>query len=679
MQKSILVFFLISLTQIVFSENNRVHVPIPGISQKFNTEDTIQKLLMVKKIPIQKLEGVNQDIDLENGVLKDFEKYTSKLNDTSKTLYTFDNPFNAKKAFSADETILKATAQRNAGKQEYKIKVEQLATPDSFISDSLKKDRQLSAGRFSITSDKQKVNIIFNGGSPAQLVKILKEQAEDLISIRSIHDTSESIVINIRAQKTGKKYHLKFEGNLSPLLESGLISQQKFSEKLFAPDLSLAVSQNSTPLLKEKTRLILKPGNTALSTVQDPNGKIEKKTLLIYSIHRKIYPQTIKQTLVKPDLGIQALKPIRISNIQVFGDSLISFLEKKNKPKSIESNFTEIVVLEFNDGATKTLSYTTDGTFTNSLLPYTGKSLKTIRFQNKNTFSEFEVADIRLKTQINQGGIQPKNLISKADDALFTLDGVTIKRKDNLINDVVPGVNLELIAPSKQEITLNIDYDYDLIQKDISDWVNAYNQTMEYLSILTKSDQDRTPLHKKKKTDLKKGLFQTESSFINLKNTLRTISGKSYPTGSDVSMLNQIGIYTKKPGGINTGSSTWEAVKMGLLNLDMDKLTEMLKKDFSGVKNIFAYDTDGDLRMDTGVAYSINTMLRFAIGQTGFIERKIAFNKSKQKDNHKEILQLKDGLDQYEMAQRIKFGRMNQAIAESESKQKWLNGQFKSH
>ncbi|MCX7871610.1 MAG: hypothetical protein N2485_08635, partial [bacterium] len=75
---------------------------IPGASDKFNTEDAIQKLMAVKKIPITEKELNIKDIEIENSIIRDFSQYLRNLDSKSKSLYDYQSPFREMKGYSDD-------------------------------------------------------------------------------------------------------------------------------------------------------------------------------------------------------------------------------------------------------------------------------------------------------------------------------------------------------------------------------------------------------------------------------------------------------------------------------------------------------------------------------------------------------------------------------------------------
>ncbi|MEM5878824.1 MAG: flagellar filament capping protein FliD [Candidatus Aenigmatarchaeota archaeon] len=308
------------------------------------------------------------------------------------------------------------------------------------------------------------------------------------------------------------------------------------------------------------------------------------------------------------------------------------------------------------------------------------KEIEKIVLENQNTDKEVKIANIKIFSTPDDEKFTPKNYITKASDAEFELDGVKIKRKNNNIDDVIDGVTLNLKRETDYPVTVKVDYNYQKIEEAILDWVNAYNQAMEYLHIVTEPNLDRTPLHERSQENLKKGVFQAENSFISLKNKLRQVAANSYKTKyeREMAVLEQIGIYTKKSGNFTANSEEWESAKMGLLSVDQEKLRSVLKSRLDGVEEMFASDQDGDLVKESGVAVSANQNLRIAIGNGSFTQMRIAANDRRIKDKQKDVEEMTAKLSDYELELRRKYGKMNQALSETEAKQKWLNNQFKS-
>ena len=159
------------------------------------------------------------------------------------------------------------------------------------------------------------------------------------------------------------------------------------------------------------------------------------------------------------------------------------------------------------------------------------------------------------------------NTQQAAADASVSLDGFTITSADNIIDDVVPGVTLNLNETTTSAVTLRVDTDQDAIIANIEALVSSYNNVMgrvnEELVFNGVVDKDR---------------MQGDGTLRGLQQALFSTVGNS------VSGLS--GEYTALSTiGITTGSS-------GMLEIDKDELKEALNTDVTAVADLFITNTD---------------------------------------------------------------------------------------
>ncbi len=682
MRVSIIFLILAGFYAAAFSQdaNNQVHFNIPGNNQ-INTEDTIQKFLLIKKIPIQKKETEIQDYKLENDIVKDLTKYLRDLDEKSRALYDFKTPFREMVGSSSDPAVLDVSAERKAKKDTYKITVLQIAKPDSFKSSSFPKDKTLPPCEFTITISGKILKFKFAGGTIYQLADALQQQAQDAIEVRIINDTDASSILVISGKETGEKNKLKFSGDISALKEINLLGEGEAKTDEKNIDFSKLTARSANPITSDSNRVRLLPGDEGEVNLSQDNIKITEGSIFYFNASMSPYNPVSKESNINAtNVDINLMEPVSVSNVTVSGGSLITYYEEKKIPPETVSNFTEILTLSFDDGTVKSYYIDNTGNFSNSLATYKDKTIDKVTVRNKNTDREFMISDARLVTKISEGGIQPKNVISKASDSIINFDGVEVKRDKNIIDNLVDGVTLNLKSESKEQVTASIDHDYKKIEDALLAWIDSYNKSMEYLHIVTTPSLDHTPLSQRSPDNLKIGAFQTESPVIILMNRLRTIPAAPYKTvyTRELSLLEQIGIYTKKNGTFSVNSEEWNSTKMGLLNIELEKFRNALKSRFDGVEQLFAYDTHGDMVKDSGAAVSVNQTLRLSIGTGSFFDERIVFNNRKIGDEQKEIEKMNRDLVTYEQDLREKYGKMNQVLTETANKEKWLNGQLKS-
>ncbi len=683
MKISIIIMIMAGFFSTVFSQDagNQVHFNIPGNNQ-INTEDTIQKLLLIKKIPIQKKEAEIQDYKLESDIARDITKYLRDLDDKSRALYDFKTPFRDMVGTSSDPAVLEVSAERKAKKEDYKIKVLQTAKPDSFMSSSYPKNKALPPCEFTVSIGGKSFKFKFAGGTIYQLADALQQQARDVIDTRIINDTDTSSILVISGKDTGEKNKLNFSGDISALREINLLGEgePKTDEKKI--DFSRLSAKSANPISSDSNRVRLMPGDEGEVNLLQENIRISEGTVFYFNALMRPYnPAPAETNINAPNLDINLMEPVSVSNVTVSGGSLISYFEENKKAPEIISNYTEILTLSFDDGTGKSYYIDNTGNFSNSLGTYKDKTVVKLTVRNKNTDREFLISDARLVTKISEGGIQPKNIISRACDSIINFDGVEVKRDKNIIDNLIDGVTITLKSESKEPVTASIDHNYKKIEDSLSAWIESYNKTMEYLHVVTTPNLDHTPLSQRSQDNLKIGAFQAESPVIILMNRLREIPSAPYKTIYDrqLSLLEQIGIFTKRNGSFDKNSDEWNSARIGLLNFELEKFRSELKTRFEGVEQLFAYDTHGDLIKDSGAAVAINQTLRLSLGAGSFFEERIVFNNNKIKDGQKDIEKMNRDLVIYEQDLREKYGKMNQVLTETANKEKWLNSQMKNN
>ncbi|MGA2141383.1 MAG: flagellar filament capping protein FliD, partial [Brevinematales bacterium] len=480
---------------------------------------------------------------------------------------------------------------------------------------------------------------------------------------------------------TGEKSRLNFTGDISALKEMNLLGEGEAKTDEKKIDFSRLAAVSANPITSDADKVRLMPGDEGNVGLSQDNIKVTVETVFYFNASMSPFsPSKQESGAAASNLNLDLMEPVSVSNVTVSGGSLISYFEENKTPPETVSNYTEIITLSFNDGTIKTYFIDNTGNFSNSLATYKDKILDRVTVRNKNTDRTFLISDARFVTKISEGGIQPKNTISKACDSIINFDGVEVKRDKNIINNLVDGVTLTLKSESPEQVTATIDHDYKKIEDATLEWVDSYNKSMEYLHIVTSPTLDHTPLSQRDKDSIKNGVFQAESPVIILMNRLRSIPSAPYKTAYErqLSLLEQVGIYTKKNGSFSLNSEEWNSTKMGLLNIELEKFRSELRSRFNGVEQLFANDTHGDLVKDSGAAVSVNKTLQMSIGAGSFFEERIAFNNNKIKDSNSDIEKMNRDLVTYEQDLREKYGRMNQAMTEAASKEKWLNGQMKS-
>ncbi|MBN1614744.1 MAG: flagellar filament capping protein FliD [Deltaproteobacteria bacterium] len=167
--------------------------------------------------------------------------------------------------------------------------------------------------------------------------------------------------------------------------------------------------------------------------------------------------------------------------------------------------------------------------------------------------ADFNVADLR-KRQVIAGA-----------DASIEIDGVTITSSDNIVDDVIPGVTLNLLkADDETEVTLTVSRDIEAVKRKISDFVSKYNDVMSFINKQFSYDAET------KKTG---GVLFGDGTLTSVKAGLSTlVTRKIWGINSNFAIMGL--------AGINLDNSQ-------LLTINDKTLTDYLKTNFSDIKSLF--------------------------------------------------------------------------------------------
>ena len=179
------------------------------------------------------------------------------------------------------------------------------------------------------------------------------------------------------------------------------------------------------------------------------------------------------------------------------------------------------------------------------------------------------------------------------------------------------------------------------------------------------------------KAEKQLGMFMSEFSLTNERTTFQRIVAASYPFTDDaeVTMLSQIGISTNASSG-NTGYNASQL--RGYLEIDEKKLDSMLESNLELIKNIFGYDTDGDLIIDNGLGYLLDQRLNAWTSTGGIIATKNSSLNTRIESSNKKIASLEEQLEKKESELKQKYANMEGTLNSLESQQNSINNTFNS-
>jgi len=157
--------------------------------------------------------------------------------------------------------------------------------------------------------------------------------------------------------------------------------------------------------------------------------------------------------------------------------------------------------------------------------------------------------------------------------AEFTVDGVSVSRDSNVLDDVIAGMTITLHAAQSvgdPAVDLTVNPDQSAIRSAVDDFITKYNDVVEYLRAKTA-------------VDLETGERQALGGkyiYLQLLSDLRsTVAGIVSTGSSDVQMLSDIGIAQASDGTLSIS--------------DDDEFNQALESDPDAVEALFNSTTDG--------------------------------------------------------------------------------------
>ena len=130
-------------------------------------------------------------------------------------------------------------------------------------------------------------------------------------------------------------------------------------------------------------------------------------------------------------------------------------------------------------------------------------------------------------------------------------------------------------------------------------------------------------------------------------------------------MLSQIGISTNAS---NYSGYTPSKLR-GYLEIDEKKLDAELEKHLDDIKNLFGYDTDGDLVIDSGIGYRLDNQLTGYVQSGGIFSMKTSSLDSRIKSSEQRISRLESQMADKEAELRNKYGQMESTLNSLENQQ----------
>ena len=673
---------------------------IPGVTDQYNTNDTVEKLMKIERIPLTREQNQLESLKTEKNAWRDINTKLSSLRDNTKTLYSFENPFNSKLTSSTEEYAITAEANRSASLQSFKVDVIQAASSDRFLTDELENDFKVPVGTYTYKVGEKQITFNWKGGTLKDFSNAINKRGNNIIKSSIIGASAGNKSLLIEAVPTGKENRLIFEDDAKTFaFDSGMVDKIKSQTQTFASSQTEILPVNRIEYDEPVYMPPLSLTNTKYdeekqTATVEPRGayqvKVPEKILrdtdlhLQFTITQKetedITPE-INKTLIQPELpdaGTAEYGGIIISNN--LSDTNLNLPPEPPAPlEPVKTNSILYAVME--DGSEKEIPYTPaeDGKAAQidvKLSEYPG--LKAIAVRNLNTGTSYKISSLTALDPVKDLGYGPKHPVSTADDAIIKYEGITITRSSNKIDDVVPEITLNVHDKTEKTATIAVKPDTEASKAAIIEFVGKYNQAVAELNILSQNKQeiidelDYLSPEEKEVEQKKLGLFQSDFSLTNIKSNMSSTLAARYlfSDTAEITMLSQLGIATNA-GGYSGGYS--QSKLRGYLEIDEKKLDDAISNHLDDIKMLFGYDSDGDLIVDTGIAYKLDKQISAYTQTGGILAMKTSSLDSKIKSSESKISKLENQMAKKEAELRNKYSQMEGSLNSLEAQQNTIS------
>ncbi len=648
-------------------------ISIPGVKSKYDTEKLIEGLMKIERIPKTRAEEQLKQIQLKKTTWLDLNRRLTALRESSRSMFSFQNPFNDRIATSSDESVLTATATREALEESRSFDVKRTAAADRFMSDPVKADAKVPAGSYTFTVGESSIKLSYGGGSIKDFVDAINRKGGDTVRAEVVAVTTDSRVLVIESLKTGSKNRLAFSDAAEPwALSVGLVEKASSSRR----ELVLAdTSRFEQPL--DPARVITRDGVLTVGSQAEAALRLRSAvptTGLVLEVELELADKTAPAAPDGPPPGpsIPSTGVMEYEGIRIASEPSAAALPTWTPPPAPVKR-DDLAPLYVIDGAGRSISLPAvsagAGYKTITIpLPAYADSFAGLGLRNGNTDRDLHIRSARVFDPTETAGMRPKNPVQTARDAVVAMDGIEVTRSTNAISDLVPGLTLNLWQASDKPVTLKVEPDRKGAKDALIELVGNYNRLMAELNILARPDAKILEEisyftdDEKKTYQERLGLMQGDSALSQLRTSLQRTIMDPYQTRAGDMILGSAGISTDSRRG-----GSYDASRMrGYLEIDETALDKALKENFQQVKDMMGYDTDGDLIVNSGVAFKLDALMKAYVETGGIVSTRTSTLDSQITEQKKQIDSLETQLARKEADLKRKYGLMESSLGQME-------------
>ncbi len=631
----VLLFLLFNETnaQINFSKRKRTKDLLGLNSEEIELINRFEAhLVEVEIIPIKnQIEDHEKELDAWN-MLKE---RLMIMQDVVRRFVGADlnSPLNAMLAQSENDKIFTATANSHADLTTHKVQVLQVASPDIIVTRYLKKKEKIEPTKFTIKSGEQQFEVDFKGGDYIELARAIRKASNKIVRVDISEPTIEDAILKIKGNNPGTVNKITFSGDEAFLKKYGILKKKYDDDKL--PHVSYDFKQDKKEIaVLPKSKAFFECDKTVIAAT---SSKLVVDLKISEYKEKKEEKKVWKGPAGEGKLAIGSTNKIEIDKYILYDEDALIF-NPEGRGKELFQSILQgkpypVFIKIFGEENRLLHSYDVTGldkewkTFEFKFADNIAleEIIKGVEFANQGNTLQLDLKNLKIiadKKDEVKNDFQP-NYLTKARDSKVKVDGTIITRPSNIVDNAVDGVTLNLKAPSEDVLSLKITRDEETIITAISELIDEYNFVLMYLGNTTEyqprktneqREKEKEEMKMKRPEDIKlekmtgefyKGTMDNEFAVRNLYNKIKVMRGQKYETslGDELAFLKQIGLLLANQGGLH--AVNLEALKQGFIEFDKDKFKEALSDNFQAVKDLFAYDKDGDKIPDSGFCVSL--------------------------------------------------------------------------
>lgn len=650
---------------------------IPGVTSKYDTQKLIEDLMKVERIPKTREEERLKAIELERTAWLDLNRRLTSLREVARRLYSYQNPFSERIAESSDESVLGASATREAIEETRSFVVKQTASADRFMSNQLPSDYKIPAGDYTFTVGDKTVKLSYAGGSLKDFADALNRKGGTIVRAQVVNATSDTRILVVESLMQGSANRLGFAGAAEKLaLDAGIIVPGTGSRRDLPVEQAgkFEKAYEASKIVATGGSLSVAPGaETALrfASAVPSAGLVMELEIEVQDLGQA--PQELPPSgPVVPGIGGITYEDITIQSAPS-DPAAPAWTPPAPVPRVDDPKI--LYLIDASGKAIALPAVDTSPGWKKISIPIAAyaDAVMGLGVRNGNTRRQIQIRSVSVFDPTETAGYKPKSPIDTARDAIIRMDGIEVTRSSNTVSDLLPGVTLDLRQASDKPVKLSIKPDREAAKEGIIELVGNYNRLMAELNIVSRSEEsilseiDYLSTEERATYKERLGMFQGDSMIGQMRSSLQRIMMDVYGTDQGPKILATFGVSTNT----SRASGGYDASRLrGYLEIDESALDKALLDSFQSVRQAFGFDSDRDLIVDSGIGFALDALMKPYVETGGIISTRTRTLDDQIARQKRTIETLDKQLAKKEEELKRKYGLMEGALGQMEGSSK---------